>query len=236
MKPLSDPGDSNAQTQPPDLTPEPEVAPEPASEPKPVAESVAPAPEVDEKPQTQSEVEAQPEPTPKSKTEAEAKSKAKEKSVSKTVTADSEVEISEPVHGVSGTLGGGLGAEAMRTRLVDDPELVEPGLASYRDPKTGAPAGAEYSTDVGTIDLLAEGSDGALVVVMVTEAGGDPVGPVLEQLGWISKHLATEGQAVRAIVLLDPPASELGYAARAVADTVAFKTWRVAIAIDDVEV
>lgn len=239
MKPLSDPGDSGVQTSPPEVSPDPKPAPEPKPDPVPVSKpDPAPEPkpvaELETEPELTPAVEPQPEPKPAPK--ATAKTKAKEKSVPKTEPVVPEVELSDPEPVESGNLASGIGAEAMRTRLVDDPELVEPGLTSYRDPKTGAPAGAEYSTDVGTIDLLAEDANGALVVVMVAEADGDPVGPVLEQLGWISKHLATEDRAVRAIVLLEPPAPELGYAARAVADTVAFKTWRVAIAVDDVEV
>jgi hypothetical protein len=40
---------------------------------------------------------------------------------------------------------------------------------------------------------------------------------------------------VRAIALLEPPPPALGYTARAVAETVAFKTWRVAVAVEDVD-
>jgi hypothetical protein len=239
MKPLPDPGDSGVQS-PPEAKPAEKAEAKSAekAEAKPAAEAEAkpaPAPEPAPEPEPAAAVEpAQPEAPAAPATAgsaANAPAGAKEKPVSKTESAAREVELSEPVP----TVGGGLGAEAMRTRLVDDPELVEPGLAAYRDPKTGAPAGAQYDTDVGSIDLLAEGADGALVVVMVAEAGGDPVGPVLEQLGWVSKHMAEDDRAVRAIVLLEPPPPELGYAARAVADSVAFKTWRVAIAVDDVE-
>lgn len=231
MTPLPDPGDSGVQTSPPEESPDSKPAPKPEPKPEPISELT---PDPTPPPKSVPELKSEPKPTPR--VEPKPAPKAKEKSVPKTESAVPEVELSEPEHEVTGALASGLGAEAMRTRLVDDPELVEPGLVSYRDPKTGAPAGAEYSTEVGTIDLLAEDSDGALVVVLVSEAGSDPVGPVLEQLGWISKHLATKDRSVRAIVLLEPPAPELGYAARAVADTVAFKTWRVAIAVDDVEV
>lgn len=235
MKPLPDPGDSGVQTSPPEASPAPKPPAE--SKPDPTPGSTAdPRPEPKPVAELETEPEVPPSVEPKPAPTAEAKTKAKEKSVPKTEPVVPEVELSDPEPEVTGSLASGIGAEAMRTRLVDDPGLVEPGLTSYRDPKTGAPAGAEYSTDVGTIDLLAEDADGALVAVLVVEADSDPVGPVLEQLGWMSKHLATDDRAVRAIVLLEPPAPELGYAARAVADTVAFKTWRVAIAVDDVEV
>ncbi len=127
-----------------------------------------------------------------------------------------------------------LQSEELRARIIEQPGLVERGLGVYTD-DSGDPVGAEFSTEVGDIDLLAEGADGALVVVRVVERGaGDPVGPVLEQLGWVSKHLAADDRPVRAIVLLEPPAPQLGYAARAVAEQVAFKTWRVVVAVEDI--
>jgi hypothetical protein len=129
-----------------------------------------------------------------------------------------------------------LRAEELRARIIEHPEMIEDGLQMYTG-DADQPLGAEFSTDVGDIDLLAEGEDGALVVVQVVEReGGDPVGPVLEQLGWISKHVAGDTRPVRAIVLLEPPAPELSYAARAVAGQVTFKTWRVAVAVDDIVV
>lgn len=129
-----------------------------------------------------------------------------------------------------------LQPEELRARIIERPEMIEAGLVVYTG-GSDPPLGVEFSTDVGDIDLLAEGRDGALVVVRVVERGaGDPVGPVLEQLGWVSKHVAADSRPVRAIVLLEPPAAELGYAARAVAEQVAFKTWRVAVAVDDIEV
>jgi hypothetical protein len=85
------------------------------------------------------------------------------------------------------------------------------------------------------IDLLAEDAEGALVVVKVAGAdAGQVVGSVLEQMGWVSKHIAHDERPVRALVLLEPPAPELGYAARAVADSISFKTWRITVAVDDV--
>jgi len=129
-----------------------------------------------------------------------------------------------------------LHPEELRARIVEKPGLIEPGLSVYRDPGSRTPVGVRFESDVGEIDLLAVDETGALVVVMLAErAAGDPVGRVLEQLGWVAKHLARGERAVRAIVLLEPPPPALGYAARAVADSVSFKTWRVAVAIEDVE-
>jgi len=129
-----------------------------------------------------------------------------------------------------------LHPEELRARIVEKPGLIEAGLAVYCDPGSGRPVGVGLASDVGEIDLLGVDEAGALVVVMVAErAEGDPVGRILEQLGWVAKHVTDGDRAVRAIVLLEPPPPALGYAARALVDSVSFKTWRVAVAIEDVE-
>jgi len=125
--------------------------------------------------------------------------------------------------------------EELRARICERPEILEAGLHVFKE--KGKELGAGYSTEIGEIDLLAEDAKGALVVVMVPGEGSaqDFVGEVLQRVGWVAKHVAKPKQTVRAIVLLEPPVPELGYAASAVADTVAFKTWRVALTIDDVD-
>ena len=124
--------------------------------------------------------------------------------------------------------------EELRARICENPELLEAGLRVYKE--KGKEVGAGYSTEIGDIDLLAEDSHGALVVVMVPGAESPPdfLSDILQRVGWTSKHVAKPKQSVRGIVLLEPPVPELGYAASAVADTVSFKTWRVALTIDDV--
>jgi hypothetical protein len=125
-----------------------------------------------------------------------------------------------------------LQPDELRARVAEKPEMLEKGLSIFKS--GGKTVGAGYETEVGEIDLLAVDASGALVVVMVAPRGTNPVGPVLERLGWVFKHVAEEGQDVRAMVLLEPPAPELPYAAKAVAGTVAFKTYRVTVALDDV--
>ncbi len=125
-----------------------------------------------------------------------------------------------------------LQPDELRARVAEKPDMLEKGLSVFKS--GGKTVGAGYETEVGEIDLLAVDASGGLVVVMVAPRGTNPVGPVLERLGWVSKHVAEEGQDVRAMVLLEPPAPELPYAAKAVADTVSFKTYRVTVALDDV--
>jgi hypothetical protein len=171
---------------------------------------------------TKPEVETVREPRTKTKPKAEAKPAP-------------EVELSEAVEETAPGSPLSLGPEELLARISQEPELLEPGLRVYRDPDSGEIAGVELSTEVGEIDLLAEDAEGALVVVKVAGAdAGQVVGSVLEQMGWVSKHIAHDERPVRALVLLEPPAPELGYAARAVADSISFKTWRITVAVDDV--
>ncbi len=185
-------------------------------------------------PKPKSKPTPEPEPKPEAKTMPEPKLKTKPQAKPELEEAP-ELELSEALEeGESGSPFS-LGPEELLARITEDPALLEPGLSVYRDPESGEIAGVELSTEVGDIDLLAEDGEGALVVVKVAGGeAGDVVGPVLEQMGWVSKHLAKDERAVRALVLLEPPAPELGYAARAVADSVSFKTWRITVAVDDV--
>jgi RecB family endonuclease NucS len=131
-----------------------------------------------------------------------------------------------------------MGPAGLRALLVDQPELLEPGLRVYRD-ETGAAAGVGFATGVGAIDLLATDARGGLVAVMISEKGRgeeDLVAEALRRVGWLRRHLSDGRQQVRAIVLVEEPPASLPYAAAAVADTVAFKTFRVALVFEDVEI
>jgi hypothetical protein len=131
----------------------------------------------------------------------------------------------------------GMGPAGLRALLADQPELLEPGLRVYRD-ESGAAVGVDYTTGVGSVDLLAHDVRGNLVAVVVAEKGQgeeELVAEVLQRVGWLRKHLCDPHQQVRAIVLVEEPPASLPYAAAAVADTVAFKTFRMALLFEDVE-
>lgn len=125
----------------------------------------------------------------------------------------------------------------LRALLFEQPGALEKGLCVYRE--GGKAVGAGYSSPVGEIDLLATDAAGDIVVVTVMEKnrGDELLADVLKRLGWARKHLAeAEGKKVRGIVLCAEVPEDLSYTAAAVADTVAFKTYRLALSFDDVEI
>ena len=130
-----------------------------------------------------------------------------------------------------------LGRDEVLTLVAEQPELIESGLRVHSDRK-GEAVGVGFATDVGEIDLLARDSAGGWVLIVV--AGDDPekelVGELLQLMGWVRKHLGKKGQEVRAIVLLDTLPDDLGYAAAAVADSLEFKRYRLALTFEPVEV
>jgi predicted nucleic acid-binding Zn-ribbon protein len=129
-----------------------------------------------------------------------------------------------------------LEPEAVRALLAEHPEVLEPGLRVFADER-GKAIGAGYSAvDVGEIDVLAMDADGQFVVVMVSErdAADAAVGEVLPRVGWVRKHLAND-KNVRGIVVLCQAPESLKYSAAAVADTVSFKTYQMALTFSDVE-
>jgi RecB family endonuclease NucS len=119
--------------------------------------------------------------------------------------------------------------------LVERPEMLEADLSIYKSEK-GTPLGAGYTSGVGEIDLLARDRAGDLVVVMVAEPheGADIISVMLQRIGWVRKHLSRNAKPVRGIVLLDAMPEDLAYAASAVSGTINFKTYRVALAFEDI--
>lgn len=130
-----------------------------------------------------------------------------------------------------------LDALALRELVAKQPGLLEPGLGLATDQK-GRQIRAGFSTAVGPIDLLTRDNSGTLVVVMVPDTGdGAGVMPaILQRIGWVRKHVGQGKRPVRGIVLLERPPEVLDYGAAAVAGTVAFKTYRVAVSFEDVKV
>jgi len=130
-----------------------------------------------------------------------------------------------------------LSPDGIRDLLIAHPELIEEGLRVYTD-ADGAASGARFETSVGKIDLLARDAAAGWVVVLVAESGQgkELIGDLLQLVGWVRKHLSTEGQEIRAIVLVDSVPEDLGYAAAAVSDTVEFKLYRVGLTLEKIDV
>jgi hypothetical protein len=130
-----------------------------------------------------------------------------------------------------------IDAGRIRQLLGDQPEMIEDGLYVHTD-DSGSEIGLDFETDVGCIDLLGRGADGAFVTVLIARPGqaSASVPEILQRMGWVRKHLVKGAEPVRGIVLLEEVDDELGYAAAAVADTVEFMTCRIAISFDRVDV
>lgn len=125
----------------------------------------------------------------------------------------------------------------LRQILAGQPEMLEPGLRVETD-ESGEPIGAGFSTSVGDIDLLARDGSGGFVVVRVGERGQGErlIAETLEQVGWVRKHLGKGKQRVRGMVLMEQVPKDLGYVSAAVADTILVKTYRVAVAFEDLDI
>ncbi len=130
-----------------------------------------------------------------------------------------------------------MDAEQLRHLIGEQPDLLEPGLRVLGE-EGRRQVGIGYGTEVGEIDLLARSESGDWVIVMVAgdDEGSKMVSDVLHRVGWVRKHLCEPGDRVRAILLLDRVDEALGYAAAAVADTISFRTWRVSIQFEAIDV
>jgi len=98
--------------------------------------------------------------------------------------------------------------------LAANPELIEPGLAMYRD-EDGRP-GQQYPTDVGVIDLLCRRRTGQLLVVELkrSKVSDIVVGQISRYIGWVKKHIADDAD-VAGLILCHDRDDALKYAVHA---------------------
>lgn len=129
-----------------------------------------------------------------------------------------------------------LANRQIRDMVAEQPDLLEAGLQIYQDASQKA-AGVCFETPMGEIDLLARDSQGQLVVVMipdVREITGS-LSSILQRIGWVRKHLAGDS-AVRGVVIVEQLPEAVGYEAAGAADLVSFKTMRVSLTFQAVDV
>jgi hypothetical protein len=82
-------------------------------------------------------------------------------------------------------------------------------------------AGYEFPCDVGRIDLLArqrKGKDWLVIELKRDQSGDATVGQVLRYIGWVRRHLAQPGEAVRGMIIAGQADQGLLYAVSAVPD------------------
>ena len=120
--------------------------------------------------------------------------------------------------------------------MAASPEWIEPGLRVYED--DGSPVGAGFETAVGEIDLLAQDDAGGLVVVMVADGEPDKEGvlDLLQRIGFVRTQVATSGQEVRGLLLVERLSEATRYTIAALGSTVSIKAWRVALTFEDLPV
>lgn len=109
-------------------------------------------------------------------------------------------------------------------QLVSQLEALEPGLKFVE---------RQVQCDVGRVDILAKGFDGATVVVelKVGEAKDSAIGQVARYIGWYQRQ---DGGKVRAILVASDFPEGVQYAARAVPG-LALRRCRIQLAFEDAD-
>lgn len=98
-------------------------------------------------------------------------------------------------------------------------------------------AGNQYPTDIGRIDILAvhKTQPRFLVVELKRNQGTDQtVGQALRYVGWVTKHLAKNGQSVEALIIAHK-AEKAAYYAMLTLPNVAMMTYEVEFRLKDLE-
>jgi restriction system protein len=84
-----------------------------------------------------------------------------------------------------------------------------------KDDEADGPAGQQYSTEIGTIDILAIEPDSKSFVVIELKKGrpsDQVVGQVLRYMGWFKRNLCKDAQGVKGLVICRDADPKLSYA------------------------
>ena len=92
----------------------------------------------------------------------------------------------------------------------------------------GSP-GQQFATEVGILDILAKDKLGNFVVIELKRDSSryDVVGQILSYISWVKDNLASNGEKVRGLIIVNRGTPALHAAAKAVKDIVSVKYYRV---------
>jgi hypothetical protein len=124
--------------------------------------------------------------------------------------------------------------EQVKSLLSERPGLLEKGLGIYAD-EDGEVRGVDFATPVGSIDLLCRDRKGGFLAVLLPAPDEitESVSAMLCRMGWVRKHLAEDGDAVRGVVVLEQLPEELAYTAAGAAGAIQFKGFEFALSFHD---
>ena len=110
----------------------------------------------------------------------------------------------------------------LRDYLARNLHLIEPGLSLYEEEGV---TGVEFPVGGRFVDILAIGSDGAYVVVVLKVSRGydRTIGQLLRYLGWIERHHAEPRQPVRGVIVAKELSEDLRLACSRIAGVALFK-------------
>lgn len=127
-------------------------------------------------------------------------------------------------------------SELLASWLRRAPERIEAGLRIVT-PAPECESGSAPSTAGVWFDRPVRDRQGAWVVVALVEDDLEDewIQKLRLRLDWVWEHWAQAGEAVRAIVLMASDTRPSRAAIAALGDAATFKTWRLAISIEDLE-
>jgi len=96
--------------------------------------------------------------------------------------------------------------------------------------------GRQYSTPVGSIDLLCRDKDNNDLVIIELKKGKESdkiCGQILRYMGWIKQNLATEGQNVRGIIITGEYDERLSLAVSSIVPNIQIKYYGIKFWLED---
>ncbi len=101
--------------------------------------------------------------------------------------------------------------------LLENLEMIEPGLDEYEDVSKGKEYPCRVRRMLGAIDILAVDRRGGFLVIECKRgaAKATALGQLLGYLGWVQEHLCTSGESARGALVVGRATPMLLYAVRA---------------------
>ncbi len=149
-------------------------------------------------------------------------------------TLGTEDEVDEGEDSVEALFGLEAQLQAFLEENIERIQINGKKLKLYVDPETGA-NGIEFRTPVGRIDVLAEDSDGGLIVIELKRATAPDhaIGQLARYMGWLKKTIARD-RSVHGVIVAQQINSNLRYSIAAVPNISLFE-YRVSFTLNQIE-